>query len=79
MLRLTGLPSPTRYPDAIVGTEGGSIAIEFRGPHGVRKMVVPLEYVGTDDRELSELELLADLKRLGYAVTWRRDPSPDPS
>jgi hypothetical protein len=42
-------------------------------------MVVPLEYVGTDDRELSELELLADLKRLGYAVTWRRDPSPDPS
>ncbi len=75
MLRLTGLPALSRYPEAVVGSEDGSIAIEFSGPGGRRRMVLPVEYVGTDDLEFSELELLAHLKRLGYAVRWRREPS----
>ena len=67
MLRLVGLPNVARYPEATVRREGERLLIRFGGRHhGEQDMSVPLEYVGAEDGETAELQLLAQLQRLGY-------------
>ena len=67
MLRLAGLPNVARYPEATVTRDGERILIRFSGPyHGEQDVSIPLGYVGAEDDETAELELLAQLQRIGY-------------
>lgn len=67
LLRLTGLPNVARYPEATVQRDEESILIRFSGRyHGEQTMNVPLRYAGAEDDETVELELLAQLQRIGY-------------
>jgi hypothetical protein len=77
MIRLTGLPSAARWPDATVARGAGRIAILFSGP-GVAERRIDVEYrlLGDADPEEEELPLLARLGELGYRVT-RAHPGPD--
>jgi len=75
VLRLAGLPNVARYPEATVERDEASIIIRFSGRlYGEQTMSVPLKYVGAEDDEMAELELLAQLQRIGYRV---RRASPD--
>ena len=67
MLRLVGLPSVARYPEASVTREGEHLIIRFGGLDGEQTMSVPLKYVGGDE-EAAELRLLAQLQHIGYRV-----------
>ena len=67
MLRLVGLPNVARYPEATVRREGERLLIRFSGRYyGEQDMSIPLKYVGAEDDETTELELLAQLQRIGY-------------
>ena len=69
MLRLAGLPNVARYPEATVERDEKNILIRFSGRfYGEQTMSVPLKYVGAEDDEMAELELLAQLQRIGYSV-----------
>jgi hypothetical protein len=69
VLRLAGLPSVARYPEATVERDGERILIRFSGRlYGEQTRSVPLKYVGAEDDEMAELELLAQLQRIGYRV-----------
>jgi hypothetical protein len=69
VLRLAGLPNVVRYPEATVERDEESILIRFSGRfYGEQTMSVPLKYVGAEDDEMAELELLAQLQRIGYRV-----------
>ena len=69
MLRLAGLPNVARYPEATVERGEERILIRFSGRYyGEQTMSVPLRYVGAEDDEMAELELLAQLQRIGYRV-----------
>jgi hypothetical protein len=69
VLRLSGLPNVARYPEATVERDEASIIIRFSGRlYGEQTMSVPLKYVGAEDDEMAELELLAQLQRIGYRV-----------
>ena len=67
MLRLVGLPSVARYPEASVTREDERLVIRFGGLDGEQAMSVPLKYVGGDE-ETAELRLLAQLQQIGYRV-----------
>ena len=67
MLRLAGLPNVARYPEATVWRDEERLLIRFSGPYyGEQDVGVPLKYVGAEDDETAELELLAQLQRIGY-------------
>ena len=66
MLRLVGLPSVARYPEASVTREDERLVIRFGGLGDEQTMGVPLKYVGAEDEEAAELRLLAELQRIGY-------------
>ena len=66
-LRLVGLPSLARYPEASVTREGEHLVIRFGGLDDEQTVSVPLKYVGGDE-EAAELRLLAELQRIGYRV-----------
>lgn len=72
MLRLTGLPSVERYPEAVVARDRDHITIRFSGLGDEQQMGVPLKYVGGDE-EAAELRLLAQLQEAGYRA--RREES----
>ena len=72
MLRLMGLPSVARYPEAGVMREGEYLIIRFGGVEDEQTMGIPLKYTGAEDGEAAELMLLAHLQRVGYRV--RRGP-----
>ncbi len=65
VLRLMGLPSVARYPEASVTREGERLLIRFGGLDDEQTMGVPLKYVGGDE-EAAELRLLAQLQQIGY-------------
>jgi hypothetical protein len=67
MLRITGLPSVFRYPEASVTREEERLLIRFGGLDDEQTMSVPLKYVGGDE-EAAELRLLAQLQHIGYRV-----------
>ena len=68
MLRLVGLPSVARYPEASVVREGEYLIIRFFGLGDEQTMGIPLKYTGSEDGEAAELMLLAQLQRVGYRV-----------
>ncbi len=68
MLRLMGLPSVARYPEASVVREEEYLIIRFGGLEDEQTMGVPLKYTGAEDGEAAELMLLAQLQRIGYRV-----------
>ena len=73
-MRLTGLPSVARYPEAGVSRDGQAITIHFGGLGPEQTMTVPLRYVGGDE-EAAELWLMARLQEIGYKV--RRESGDD--
>ena len=75
MIRLTGLPAPSRCPDATVGRSEDRIEILFDGgPGDPVRMDVEHRFLGDADPEEEELRLLARLTEMGYRVT--RAPGP---
>ncbi len=66
MMRLMGLPSVDRYPEASVTREDGHLLIRFGGLGYEQTMDVPLKYVNAEDEETAELMLLAQLQQVGY-------------
>jgi hypothetical protein len=68
VLRLMGLPSVARYPEASVVREGEHLIIRFGGLEHEQTVGIPLKYTGAEDGEAAELMLLAQLQRIGYRV-----------
>jgi hypothetical protein len=68
VLRLVGLPSVARYPEAKVVREEQRLIISFGGLEDEQTMGIPLKYTGSEDGEAAELMLLAQLQRIGYRV-----------
>ncbi len=66
-MRLTGLPSVARYPEAEVSRDEEAITILFGGLGREQTVTVPLKYVGGDE-EAAELRLMARLQEVGYRV-----------
>jgi hypothetical protein len=67
MLRLMGLPAPSRYPRATVRSAPERIEIVFSGEEdATRRDVDPLQHGPLDDLEKAVLDLLADLQARGY-------------
>jgi hypothetical protein len=75
MLRLMGLPHVTHFPEATVTRDDEKMRIHFGGLGEERLMSVPLKYVGAEDGEAAELQLLAQLQKIGYQARRGR-PSP---
>jgi hypothetical protein len=77
LLRLTGLPSRARCPQATVRRARGRIELRFRGPDCDHALDVDLGLLGEGtDLEAAELRLLAELEARGYAVA-RLPPDED--
>jgi hypothetical protein len=73
VLRLTGLPAPSRYPHATVRPADGYIEIVFTGPQGSTQIDADLRLLGpVDDLEALQLDLLAKLQAQGYEARWDR-------
>jgi hypothetical protein len=68
VLRLVGLPSVARHPEASVVREGEYLIIRFGGIEDEQTISIPLKYTGSEDGEAAELMLLAQLQRIGYRV-----------
>ena len=78
MLRLTGLPNVARFPRATVQRREGHFELLFHGGEHATRIDVAFRHLGqVDDLELTELDLLAQLQRLGYEVD-RREPEDEP-
>ena len=75
MLRLMGLPHVTHFPDATVTRDDEKMYIRFGGLAEERMMSVPLKHIGAEDEETAELQLLAQLQKIGYQARRGR-PSP---
>ena len=67
-MRLMGLPSVARYPEATVSRDDEHLTIHFGGLEDEQTMSVRLKYVGAEDEEAAELRLLDQLQRIGYEV-----------
>jgi hypothetical protein len=73
VLRLTGLPAPSRYPRASVRHAGDRIEIVFSGEEGSTLIDVDLRLLGpVDDLESVQLDLLAKLQAQGYDARLER-------
>jgi hypothetical protein len=78
MLRLMGLPNVARFPKARVQRRTGRFELLFHGHEHSTWLDVDFRYLGqVDDLEAVELDLLAQLQRLGYDVE-RRPPDDEP-
>ena len=78
MIRLAGLPHVARFPKATVQRRKGRFEILFQGGEFTRVMDVDFRNIGEgEDLEGTELDLLAQLQRIGYAVE-RRAPEDEP-
>ncbi len=75
MLRLMGLPPVARYPEATLVRDDENMFIHFGGLAEERLMSVPLKYIGAADEEAAELQLLAQLQKIGYQARRGR-PGP---
>jgi len=68
MLRLTGLPPASRFPDALLVHDGEQLELRFAGPGETRTIEIPLWTLAGQDIEAAQLGLLAELQRRGYRV-----------
>jgi hypothetical protein len=76
VLRLMGLPAPSRYPRATVRHAGDRIEIAFSGDEGTTVVDVDLRLLGpVEDLESVQLDLLAKLQAQGYDARLER-PAP---
>jgi hypothetical protein len=76
VLRLTGLPAPSRYPTASVRHVGERIEILFSGAEDATVVDVDLRLLGpVEDLETVQLELLAKLQAQGYDARLDRRAS----
>ena len=75
MLRLMGLPRVARFPEATVTRDDEKIHIRFGGLGDEQTMSVPLKYIGAEDEEAAELQLLAQLQKIGYQARRARPSS----
>jgi len=75
MLRLMGLPHVTHFPEATVTRDDEKMYIRFGGLADECLMSVPLKYIGAEDEEAAELQLLVQLQKIGYQARRGR-PSP---
>lgn len=72
MLRLTGLPPASRFPDAVLVHGEGHLELRFAGAGDTRTIEIPLWTLEGQDVEAAELWLLTELQRRGYTVTLER-------
>jgi hypothetical protein len=73
VLRLTGLPAPSRYPRANVRQAGNRIEIVFSGDDDTTVVDVDPRLLGPiDDLEAVQLDLLAKLQAQGYDARLER-------
>jgi hypothetical protein len=78
MLRLTGLPNVARFPKATVQRRQGRFELLFHGGGHSTRLEVEFRHLGEiDDLETVELDLLAQLQRIGYDVE-RKAPEQEP-
>jgi hypothetical protein len=68
MLRLTGLPPASRFPDALLVHDGEHLELRFGGAGETRTVEIPLWTLAGQDIEAAQLRLLAELQQLGYRV-----------
>jgi hypothetical protein len=70
MLRLTGLPNVARFPKVTVQRRPDRFELLFHGGEHTSLVEVDFRYLGEiEDLEASELDLLAQLQRIGYDVS----------
>lgn len=72
MLRLTGLPPASRYPDAALIQYEAGLELRFGGAGDTRIIEIPLWTLEGQDVEAAQLWLLAELRQRGYRVTLER-------
>jgi hypothetical protein len=73
VLRLAGLPAPSRYPRATVRRGEGAIEIVFAGEETSTRLDVDVRLLGpVNDLEALELDLLAKLQAQGYDARLER-------
>ena len=68
MLRLTGLPPASRFPDVLLVHDGEHLELRFAGAGEIRTIEIPLWTLAGQDIEAAQLGLLAELQRRGYRV-----------
>jgi hypothetical protein len=72
MLRLTGLPPASSYPDALLVQDERHLELRFSGAGETRTIEIPLWTLEGQDIEAARLRLLAELQERGYRVTLDR-------
>lgn len=68
MLRLTGLPPASRFPDAVLVRDVQHLELRFGGTGETRTVEIPLWTLAGQDIEATQLWLLAQLQQRGYRV-----------
>jgi hypothetical protein len=72
VLRLMGLPPPSRFPDVVLVQDEGRLELRFGGAGDTRTVEIPLWTLEGQDVEAAQLWLLAELRQRGYRVTFGR-------
>ena len=72
MLRLTGLPPVSGFPNVAVERDGEGLVLRFGGAGAERTIEIPLWTLEGQDLETAQLSLLARLQDLGYRVSLVR-------
>ena len=69
MLRLTGLPPRTAFPDVAVERDEAGLVLRLGGVGDERIIEVPIWTLEGQDPEAAQLSLLARLQELGYRAS----------
>ncbi|MGN6871233.1 MAG: hypothetical protein ACTHMY_22795 [Solirubrobacteraceae bacterium] len=72
MLRLTGLPPASLFPDVVLVHDEQRLELRFAGAGDTRTLEIPLWTLEREDIEAAELWLLAELQQRGYRVALKR-------
>jgi hypothetical protein len=79
VLRLSGLPNVARFPRTTAQRRDDRFELLFHGREDTMRIDVAFRHLGEiDDLEQAELDLLAQLQRLGYDVE-RLQPEDEPA
>lgn len=66
MLRLTGLPPASRFPDVVLARGPAGFDLRFGGADETTTVGIPLWTLKGQDIEAAQLWLLAELEQRGY-------------
>jgi hypothetical protein len=72
MMRFTGLPPATRFPDVALVRGEEHLELRFTGADDTRTLEIPLWTLEGQDIEAAELRLLAELQARGYRAALER-------